>query len=94
MLGYFLNWKSLRLILSIVVKSTNARGEKARVVFNRVRPELINDHYNWFMVIEPNSADYFIDVDDSIAEKKAREKYPTGWLVTFKINETGACGRI
>lgn len=30
----------------------NARGEKAHVVFNRVRPELINDHYNWFMVIE------------------------------------------
>jgi hypothetical protein len=28
----------------------NARGEKARVIFNRVRPELINDHYNWFMV--------------------------------------------
>ena len=48
----------------------NARGEKARVVFNRVRPELINDHYKRFMVIEPNSADYFIDVDDSIAEKK------------------------
>lgn len=46
------------------------------------------------MVIEPNSDDYFIDVDDSIAEKKAREKYPTGWLVTFRINETGACGRI
>jgi len=23
--------------------------------------------------------------------KKAREKYPTGWLVTFRINETGAC---
>ena len=72
----------------------NARGEKARFIFNRVRPELINDHYNWFMVIEPNSADYFIDIDDSIAEKKAREKYPTGWLVTFRINETGACGRI
>ncbi len=51
----------------------NARGGKARVVFNRVRPELINDHYNWFMVIEHNSGDYFIDVDDSITEKK-REK--------------------
>ncbi|MBC5797248.1 MAG: hypothetical protein ACKO9I_07310 [Sphaerospermopsis kisseleviana] len=72
----------------------NARGEKARVVFNRVRPELINDHYNWFMVIEPNSGDYFIDVEESGSEKKAREKYPQGWLVTFRINETGACGRI
>ncbi|MFM7405705.1 MAG: hypothetical protein ACKO3K_03285 [Cuspidothrix sp.] len=72
----------------------NARGEKARVVFNRVRPELIADHYNWFMVIEPNSGDYFIDVDIEIAEEKAREKYPNGWLVTFRINETGVCGRI
>jgi hypothetical protein len=26
----------------------NARGEKARLVFNRVRPELINDHYKLF----------------------------------------------
>jgi hypothetical protein len=34
------------------------------------------------------------DVDIEIAEKKAREKYSTGWLVTFRINETGVCGRI
>ena len=72
----------------------NARGEKARIVFNRVCPELINDHYNWFMVIEPNSGDYFIDVDENFAVKDAREKYPQGWLVTFRVNETGACGRI
>ncbi|MFM7407125.1 MAG: hypothetical protein ACKO3K_10795 [Cuspidothrix sp.] len=72
----------------------NARGEKARFVFNRVRLELINDHYNWFMVIEPNSGDYFIDVDIEIAEKKARQKYPNGWIITFRINETGACDRI
>lgn len=72
----------------------NARGEKARVVFNRVRPELINDHYNWFMVIEPNSGNYFVDVEESGAETKAREKYPQGWLVTFRVNETGVCGRI
>ncbi|MBD2500552.1 hypothetical protein [Anabaena azotica] len=72
----------------------NARCQKARVVFDRVCPQLINEHYNWFIVIEPNSGDYFIDVNDNVAEKKAREKYPTGWLVTFRLNETGACGRI
>jgi len=61
----------------------NARGEKARVVFNQVRPELIKDHYNWFMVIEPNSADYFIDVDDSIAERKARKNVLMAGLLLF-----------
>ena len=72
----------------------NARGQKARVVFDQVCPQLIADHYNWFIVIEPNSGDYFIDSDIEIAEKKARQKYPNGWIITFRINETGACDRI
>ncbi len=38
----------------------------ARVVFNRVRSELINDHYNWFMVIEPNTGDYFVHFTERI----------------------------
>ncbi|WP_277882385.1 hypothetical protein ACOWPH_15585 [Anabaena sp. PCC 7938] len=38
--------------------------------------------------------DYFIDVDENVAVKNARKKYPQGWLVTFRVNETGACGRI
>jgi hypothetical protein len=72
----------------------NSRGQKARVVFDQVCPQLIDEHYNWFIVIEPNSGDYFIDSDENMADKKARQKYPTGWLVTFRLNETGACGRI
>ena len=46
------------------------------------------------MIIEPNSGDYFIDPDEQVAEQKARQKYPSGWLVTFRLNETGAVGRI
>ena len=72
----------------------NARCQKARIVFDKVCPQLINEHYNWFIVIEPNSGDYFVDADENAAEKRAREKCPTGWLVTFRLNETGACGRI
>jgi hypothetical protein len=72
----------------------NARGQKARIIFDRVCPQLIDEHYNWFILIEPNSGDYFIDPDEDVADKKAREKYPTGWLVTFRLNETGTCGRI
>lgn len=71
-----------------------ARYQCCRVVFERVRPELIADHYDWFMLIELNSGDYFIDADEDVAVQKARQKHPDAWLVTFRLNETGACGRI
>lgn len=72
----------------------DARYHKTNIVFERVRPQLIEEHYNWIMIIEPNSGDYFIDPDEQVAEQKARQKYPNGWLVTFRLNETGAVGRI
>ncbi|MBE9225926.1 hypothetical protein IQ264_10865 [Phormidium sp. LEGE 05292] len=72
----------------------DARCQRSRVVFEQVRPQLIDDHYNWFIIIEPNSGSYFIDPDEEVAVQKARQKYPSGWLVTFRINETGACGMI
>ena len=69
-------------------------GRRCRVVFDRVKPELIEDYYNWFVIIEPNSGDYFIDPSDEVATEKARQKHPDAWLGTFRINETGACGLI
>ena len=72
----------------------DARGKQGRVVFERVRPDLIDDHYDWFIVIEPDSGDSFIDADEQVAAQKARQKHPDAWLVTFRLNETGACGRI
>jgi hypothetical protein len=72
----------------------NARCQKARRFFEQVSPKLIDDHYNWFIIIEPNSGDYFIDPNEEVAYQKAREKYPSGWVVTFRLNETGACGKI
>jgi len=71
-----------------------ARYQRCRTVFDRLQPELIADHYNWFMIIEPNSGDYFIDPEEKVAIAKARQKYPSGRLGVFKIDETGACGKI
>jgi hypothetical protein len=70
------------------------RYQLCRPVFEGVRDELITEHYNWFMIIEPNSGDYFVDPDEDVAVQKARQKYPSGILVIFRINETGACGMI
>ncbi len=72
----------------------DAFGKRCRVIFDRVCPELIKEHYNWFIIIEPESEDYFIDLDEEKAAQKATEKYPNRKLCTFRLNETGACGRI
>lgn len=72
----------------------DARCQRYREVFARVSPELLDNHYNWFMVIESNSGDYFIAPDEEIAVQKARQKYPRGMIGIHRINETGACGRL
>jgi hypothetical protein len=68
--------------------------QRCRPIFERLRPELIKNHYNWFIVIEPDSEDYFLDRDRMIALQKALEKYPQGLFFTFRLNETGVCGRV
>lgn len=68
--------------------------QRCQPIFERLRPELIENHYNWFIVIEPYSEDYFIDRDSMVAVQKAREKHPQAKFFTFRINETGVCGRI
>lgn len=69
-------------------------GQRCKAIWQKVCPELIENHYNWFMLIEPESGDYFIDADENLAEQKARQKYAHSMLGTFRINETGACGLI
>ena len=63
-------------------------------IFEAAKPQLIEDYYDWFMVIEPDSGDYFIDPDDTVAEQKADAKYPNTLCVVYRINETGACHRV
>jgi hypothetical protein len=63
-------------------------------IFNRVQPELIKDYYDWYMVVEPQSGDYFLDNDEKVACKKADEKHPDAECLIFCINETGACDKV
>lgn len=72
----------------------DARSQRYREVFARVSPELIENYYDWFIVIEPISGDYFIDPDEETAVQKARQKYPSGMVGIMRLNETGTCGMI
>lgn len=67
---------------------------RGRAIFDRLRPELIEKHYNWFILIEPESGGYFIASDSMAALQQALEKHPHARFATFRINETGVCGRI
>ncbi|KYC37572.1 hypothetical protein WA1_39575 [Scytonema hofmannii PCC 7110] len=63
-------------------------------IFERVRSELIEHYSGWYIAVEPDSGDYFIDEDKETATKKARQKHPNSVHFMFCLNETGATGRI
>ena len=65
-----------------------------REVFDRVQPQLIKEYYDWFIIIEPDSGEYFIDQDEKVALSKSRSKHGSKKCIIMRINETGACGRI
>ena len=68
--------------------------QRCRAIFERVRPEWIEKHYGWYIAIEPDSGDYFIDGDKEVASLKARQKHPNAIHCMFCLNETGATGTI
>ncbi|MEH1839215.1 MAG: hypothetical protein V7L20_10700 [Nostoc sp.] len=69
---------------------------RCRAIFEHVRPDLIKEqeHYGWYIAVEPDSSDYLIDVDKMQAHKKALEKYPNSRHCVFCLNETGTTGTI
>jgi hypothetical protein len=69
-------------------------SQRCRMIFDKVKPELIQDHYDWFIVIEPESGDYFIEPDENFARQKAREQFGDTMRLMMRINETGTCGKI
>lgn len=71
-------------------------GLRCRAIFERLRPELIEKYYNWFIAIEPDSGEYLIDPDFLGIIQKVQAQYGDKdvMLTTFRLNETGVCGRI
>lgn len=68
---------------------------RSKEIFDRVKPEYIDTHYGWYMVVEPDHGDYFVDPDEEAVMQQARVIHPgTVRLFLFRINETGASGNI
>ena len=82
-----------------IAQRRTAREEfagRCRPIFEKLRPELIEDHYNWFIAIDPDSEHYLLDPKLEGLIAKIQEKYPDGVTKStiYRLNETGACGRI
>ncbi|MCP2729762.1 hypothetical protein [Limnofasciculus baicalensis] len=71
-------------------------GQRCREIFELIRPELIEKYYNWFIAIEPDSGEYLVDPKLLGIIQKIRDRYGDKevMLTTFRLNETGACGKI
>jgi hypothetical protein len=68
--------------------------QRCKPIFDKVKSELIETHYNWYVAVEPDSGEYFIDKDLEVTSQKCREKFPDKIHHAFRINESGACGTI
>ncbi|MBD2776638.1 hypothetical protein [Iningainema tapete] len=71
-------------------------GARCRTIFERLSPQLIEKHYNWFISIDADSENYLLDQKLEGLLQQVRNKYtnPDAKLTIFRLNETGACGKI
>ncbi len=68
--------------------------QRSLPIFDQVKTEFMETHYNWFVAVEPDSGEYFIDKDSAVASSQCRAKHPGKIPHIFRINETGVCGKI
>jgi len=70
--------------------------ERCRPVFEKLRPQLLEQYYNWFIAVAPDCEEYLIDPSLEGLVGKIRARYQDGMvkLTTYRLNETGTCGRI
>lgn len=71
-------------------------GARCCAIFERIRPQLIENHYNWFVAIDADSENYLVDPKLEGLLQQVRNQYtnPDAKLTIFRLNETGACGTI
>jgi hypothetical protein len=72
-------------------------ARKCQIVFDRVRPQLIDNHYNWHIAIDADTEQYLIDPTLMGITAQIKEIYreeSTVKLTIFRLNETGTCGRL
>ncbi|MDZ7957029.1 MAG: hypothetical protein RMY34_03825 [Aulosira sp. DedQUE10] len=77
-------------------ESQKALREKCRPRFERLRSGLIETYPNWFIAIDPNSEEYFLDPTlRGITQKISQATHTDNTVrMIFRLNDTGICGRL
>lgn len=70
------------------------RYQKAKAIFNQLLPNLIEQYYNWYLVINPDTEEYFIEQEYLQVFTRLRQQPEKGKMVIFCLNETAICGQI
>ncbi|MUG94560.1 hypothetical protein F7734_20135 [Scytonema sp. UIC 10036] len=62
---------------------------RARVICDNHKSELSDRYPGWYVAIEPDSGDYFLDANKEVAQNQARAKHPSRLICTFQLNIVG-----
>ncbi|PHJ67954.1 hypothetical protein VF14_01135 [Nostoc linckia z18] len=59
--------------------------KRVRQIYDRVYSELVNSYAGWYVAIEPDSGDYFLNVNKALAQEQAKQKNPSRLICTFQL---------
>lgn len=63
---------------------------RSRFIYSRLKNELSSNYSGWYLAIEPDSGDYFLNASKAIAQQQARHQHPLRLICTFQLDATGA----
>lgn len=72
-------------------------GRRCRQIFEQISPQLMVNHYNWFIAIDPETGNYLLELQFETLMEKIKSTYPNNGKVkvtVFRLNEKGYCGLI
>ncbi|MBX9688785.1 MAG: hypothetical protein K2X27_18905 [Candidatus Obscuribacterales bacterium] len=58
--------------------------------FERLYSELAERYKDWIVVIEPDTGDYFMGLDDYEVLNRARKKHPRSQFFAYRLSENPA----
>lgn len=59
--------------------------KRSRQIYERLGTELSNNYPGWYIAIEPDSGDYFINANKTLAQQQAKQKHPSMLICTFQL---------
>ena len=59
--------------------------KRSRLIYNKLCLDLIKHYPGWYIVIEPDSGDYFLNSNKAVAQQLARQKHSEQLICIFQL---------